>query len=140
MRLLDAEEQRKVYSHNKIRTSLKDRTLESMFPVVNPAQLDSTSTTNLKTTDASSGGSKTREIKESECYLTSVNQLRQTIVKNKHKRETRHQPNTFCSPRSTELTEILEKHTFVGIVDLRKSLALLQYSTNLYLVNYNALA
>jgi len=39
-----------------------------------------------------------------------------------------------------ELSEILEKHTFVGIVDTHKCLSLVQYSTNLYLVNHSSLA
>jgi len=39
-----------------------------------------------------------------------------------------------------ELTEIFEKHTFVGIVDLDKCLSLIQASTNLYLVNHAAVA
>jgi len=34
----------------------------------------------------------------------------------------------------------LEKHTFVGIVDLSKALSLIQHSTNLYLVNHGSLA
>jgi len=40
----------------------------------------------------------------------------------------------------SELTEILEKHIFVGIVDLHRCLSLVQYSTKLYLVNHDALA
>jgi hypothetical protein len=39
-----------------------------------------------------------------------------------------------------DLTEILEKHSFVGIVDLDRCLSLLQHSTKLYLVNHGALA
>lgn len=40
----------------------------------------------------------------------------------------------------TDLSEILEKHVFVGIVDLDRCLSLLQHSTKLYLVNHGALA
>lgn len=40
----------------------------------------------------------------------------------------------------TVLTEIMEKHIFVGIVDMDRCLSLLQYSTKLYLVNHGALA
>ena len=40
----------------------------------------------------------------------------------------------------SELTEIIEKHIFVGIVDLTKTLSLLQHSTRLYLVNHCSLA
>jgi len=38
------------------------------------------------------------------------------------------------------LSEILEKHIYVGIVDLDRCLSLLQHSTKLYLVNHGALA
>lgn len=41
---------------------------------------------------------------------------------------------------AVDLTEILEKHIFVGIVDLDRCLSLLQHSTKLYLVNHGALA
>ncbi|KAJ7275048.1 histidine kinase-like ATPase [Mycena rebaudengoi] len=111
---------KKTLSQHKVRTSLQDRTLESMFPVVNPAQIAGPSTGKAKTADTS----KSREMKESECFLTSVNTLRQTTIKGKHK----------------QLSEILEKHTFVGIVDLTKCLSLIQHSTKLYLVNHGALA
>jgi DNA mismatch repair protein MLH1 len=38
------------------------------------------------------------------------------------------------------LTEIIENHFFVGIVDLERGLSLAQHSTKLYLVNHGALA
>lgn len=47
---------------------------------------------------------------------------------------------TFLLVALLELSEILEKHTFVGIVDLNKCLSLIQHSTKLYLVNHGALA
>ncbi|KAJ3999593.1 histidine kinase-like ATPase [Lentinula boryana] len=112
---------KKIYSHHKVRTSLKDRTLDSMFPVVNPSQIGK------EPTDPNSEAqpqARSRDVKESECFLTSVNQLRSRIAKGKHKL----------------LTEILEKHTFVGIVDVNRCLSLIQYSTKLYLVNHGALA
>ncbi|KAJ7634137.1 histidine kinase-like ATPase [Mycena polygramma] len=111
---------KKTLSQYKVRTSLQDRTLESMFPVVNPTQIDDASSGKGKSADTS----KSREIKESECILTSVEKLRQNAIKGKHK----------------QLSEILEKHTFVGIVDLNKCLSLIQHSTKLYLVNHGALA
>ncbi|KAE9385345.1 hypothetical protein BT96DRAFT_960757 [Gymnopus androsaceus JB14] len=113
-------EYQKVYSHNKVRTSLQDRTLDSMFPVVNPSQIgDSSADPNL-----SQSFSRYREVKESECFLTSVIGLRKRLEKGKHKL----------------LTEILEKHIFVGIVDMDLCLSLVQYSTKLYLINHGALA
>ncbi|KAJ6631150.1 DNA binding protein [Mycena sp. CBHHK59/15] len=109
---------KKTASQHKVRTSLQDRTLESMFPVVNPAQIASEKTKGAPDT------ARAREIRESECLLTSVQTLRQNAIKGKHK----------------QLSEILEKHTFVGIVDLNKCLSLIQHSTKLYLVNHGALA
>ncbi|KAK0446015.1 histidine kinase-like ATPase [Desarmillaria tabescens] len=118
-----AESRRKTYSHNKVRTSLQDRTLDSMFPIINPSQIDGSSS-RTATSVLSPGMTKAREIKESECILTSVQNLRHSVVKGKHRL----------------LTEILEKHIFVGIVDLNRCLSLVQHSTKLYLVNHAALA
>jgi DNA mismatch repair protein MLH1 len=71
-----AHTQRKVYSHQKVRTSTQDRTLDSMFPVINPSQAP-----------ASSSGaepSRAKDIKESTCILTSVRQLRSEVLKRRH--------------------------------------------------------
>ncbi|KAJ7151144.1 histidine kinase-like ATPase [Mycena filopes] len=111
---------KKTLSQYKVRTSLQDRTLESMSPIVNPnTQVDAAAKG-----DPSSTSKPRAEIKESECILSSVQKLRQRLVKGKHK----------------QLSEILEKHTFVGIVDLDKCLSLIQHSTKLYLVNHGSLA
>ncbi|KAK7042995.1 DNA mismatch repair protein Mlh1 [Paramarasmius palmivorus] len=101
---------RKVYSQHKVRTSLQDRTLDSMFPVVNPSHVQSNS-------DNTSG----RKIKPGG-ETPTTQQSRYRDVK-----------ETDC------LSEILEKHTFVGIADLDRCLSLIQYSTKLYLVNHGAL-
>ncbi|KAF4582453.1 DNA mismatch repair protein [Pleurotus pulmonarius] len=117
----------KIASQHKVRTCLTDRTLDSMFPVVNQATQPSPPP-DAKSHDSPATQSpsplKIRDIKESECYLTSVLNLRHALIKGKHK----------------QLTEILEKHTFVGIVDLQRSLSLIQHSTKLYLVNNGALS
>ncbi|RDB30347.1 DNA mismatch repair protein Mlh1 [Hypsizygus marmoreus] len=118
------EIKKKTLSQHKVRTSLKDRTLDSMFPVANPAQITKSSSSKGQPDEPSPAIIRSRDIKESECFLTSVTKLRQNLHKGKHK----------------HLTEILEKHTFVGIVDLPRSLSLVQYSTNLYLVNHGSLA
>ncbi len=86
-----------------------------MFPVANPSQMDDSS---------SQGPLKPLEIPESECYLGSVKILRERLDLGKHQ----------------ELTEIVQKHTFVGIVDLARCLSLIQHSKKLYLVNHGALA
>ncbi|KAI0372035.1 DNA mismatch repair protein MutL [Pilatotrama ljubarskyi] len=116
---------RKVYSQHKVRTSLKDRTLDSMFPVTHPSQR----------TGSGDGGSgpgtpgtpptiRDKEIKESQCYLKSIKDLRSAVLKTKH-----HQ-----------LSEILTRHTFVGVVDTARCLSLVQHGTRLYLLNHGALA
>ena len=106
-----------------------------MFPVANPAQveLQEAAAQNPETP-------KTREIKESDCSLTSVKTLRQAFVKDKHQRTYLFSLPLYQANFRLELTEILEKHTFVGIVDLERCLSLIQHSTNLYLVNHTALA
>lgn len=48
--------------------------------------------------------------------------------------------DTVAKITFVDLSEILEKHIFVGIVDLPRSLSLVQYSTKLYLVNHGSLA
>ncbi|KAF9018152.1 hypothetical protein BDZ89DRAFT_1074184 [Hymenopellis radicata] len=116
-----AESRKKVSSHLKVRTSLKDRTLDSMFPIMNSSQIGGSSR-DRETEKAET--SQSRDIKESECILTSVQTLRKNAIKGKHRL----------------LTEILEKHTFVGIVDVNQCLSLVQHSTNLYLVNHASLA
>ncbi|KAL1741295.1 hypothetical protein HDZ31DRAFT_84907 [Schizophyllum fasciatum] len=107
-------------SHFKVRTSAADRTLDSMFPVVNPS---------LRTQPSATAGESQlteykRTIRESECRLKSVLTMRKNIEALRHQ----------------QLSEIIEKHIFVGIVDLTKTLSLLQHSTRLYLVNHCALA
>jgi len=74
----------KVYSHLKVRTSLKDRTLDSMFPLADASQVPKAGPSSV-VTSAESG--KTGEIKESRCFLASVKTLRQRIAKGKHRRK-----------------------------------------------------
>lgn len=61
-------------------------------------------------------------IPESECELTSVQELRAQVVRERH----------------AHLTHVLQNHTFVGVVDLCRALALVQHDTRLYVVNYAA--
>ncbi|PPR02265.1 hypothetical protein CVT24_011614 [Panaeolus cyanescens] len=115
---------KKVYSHYKVRTNVQDRTLDSMFPAASQSTQKASSTNMSAGASSPSVVGKPKEIPESQCFLSSVKKLRQQIVKGKHR----------------QLTEILEKHTFVGIADMMRSLSLVQYSTKLYLVNHDALA
>ncbi|KIY48464.1 DNA mismatch repair protein MutL [Fistulina hepatica ATCC 64428] len=104
-----------VASYHKVRTSEKDRTLDSMFPHLNPSRSNVQESTPTK---------EARDIPESKCYLASIDTLRKNVDKTKHQ----------------QLLDVMEKHIFVGIVDLAKTLSLIQYSTMLYLVNHSALA
>ncbi|KAM5533891.1 hypothetical protein V8D89_012431 [Ganoderma adspersum] len=116
---------RKVYSQHKVRTSLKDRTLDSMFPIAHPSQRPSKeSAADGSSSPATPPVLKTQEIKESQCFLKSVRALREAVVKAKH----------------NQLGEILAKHTFVGVVDAPRCLSLVQHNTRLYLLNHGALA
>ncbi|KAI8986896.1 DNA mismatch repair protein MutL [Trametes punicea] len=118
---------RKVYSQHKVRTSLKDRTLDSMFPVAHPSQR--TGSGDRESGLGCSGTpltprNKDKVIKESQCFLKSVKDLRAAVIRQRH-----HQ-----------LSEILAKHTFVGVVDSTRCLSLVQHGTRLYLLNHGALS
>ncbi|KAF8526507.1 hypothetical protein BU17DRAFT_82595 [Hysterangium stoloniferum] len=86
-----ASVQKNIYAYNKVHTSDQDRTIDTMFPATNPAQA---------TISKSDKASRMKDIKESDCVLTSVRNLRADVVRGRHE----------------GLTEILEKHVFVGIV------------------------
>lgn len=113
--IVDTSRAKKLSSQHKVRTSVQDRTLESMLPMSNTSR-----------SDAGNSGKALRlgEVKESKCDLTSIVQLRGSIMKNIHH----------------DLTEIIRNHTFVGIVDDVHCLSLIQHNTKLYLVNHAALA
>lgn len=115
---------KKILSQHKVRTSGADRTLDSMFLPTQTQSGDHGKTDARQGTDVVKERRKTREIQQSTCYLTSVLTLRDNVKKGKH----------------TELTEILQKHVFVGVVDLLRELSVVQVSTKLYLVNHGALA
>ncbi|KAI0284621.1 DNA binding protein [Russula aff. rugulosa BPL654] len=102
---------KKILSQHKVRTSAADRTLDSI-------------TAARPGVDAVKERRKMKEISQSTCYLTSVSTLRENVKKAKH----------------TEMTEILQKHVFVGVVDLFRELSVVQVSKKLYLVNHGALA
>lgn len=106
---------KKVLSQHKVRTSLQDRTLDSMIPVTDPLRNDS---------DEPVTAIRLRDIKESTCHFTSITELRRLANKRIHH----------------DLTEIIKKHTFVGVIDLYRCLTLIQHNKNLYMVNHAALA
>lgn len=93
-------EPKKTYSKDKVRMSQSDRTLDSMFPILHqPTQSSSPDKEDSKyrkgkekeveippPATQTPTWIKTQEIEESECYLTSVNNLREKIQKAKHSR------------------------------------------------------
>ena len=83
-------EPRKIYSQHKVRTSMTGRTLDSMFPVVNPGnQVAQSSAAASKADQATPTATleKAREVHESQCFLTSVISLRAHVAKGKHRRK-----------------------------------------------------
>ncbi|KAI0694214.1 DNA binding protein [Cytidiella melzeri] len=104
-------------SSHKVRTSKQDRTLDSMFPILNPSQAASSESCSPL------ASVKPPDIQLSECNLATVLQLREEVFTGKH----------------DDLAEIIQKHVFVGIVDLGRCLSLIQHSKKLYLINHGAL-
>lgn len=149
-------EPKKTYSKDKVRMSQADRTLDSMFPVLHPSTQPSPPEKGdskyrkgkekeveiPESATQSPTRIKAQEIEESECFLTSVNNLRKKIQKAKHNRKVYiiFKKIAIVDECIVDFTEILQQHVFVGIVDLRPSLSLLQHSTKLYLVNHASLA
>ncbi|KAI0249721.1 DNA mismatch repair protein [Lactifluus subvellereus] len=115
---------KKILSQHKVRTAGADRTLDSMFLPTPTQSGEGDNVAARHGVDTVKERRKTREIPQSTCYLTSVSTLRENVKNAKHK----------------ELTEILQKHVFVGVVDLVRELSVVQVMTKLYLVNHGALA
>ncbi|PWY99771.1 DNA mismatch repair protein MutL [Testicularia cyperi] len=145
----------KGYPQHLVRVDARTRTLDSMFAASkanalpssvaagkkrSPLQLDEAAglTTassedveddRIETTEAIREATKRQRlsrqdqrIRDSECSLTSVRQLRADIAKAQHR----------------NLTDIVQNHTFVGVVDLDRGLSLIQHDTKLLLVNHDA--
>jgi DNA mismatch repair protein MLH1 len=123
---------KKLSSQYKVRTSVQDRTLDSWMPI----------TQNNPSGEETAPLARTKEIKETVCRLTTVSGLRAEVLQNRHSsRRSFHLLLQIPDPLvCTALTDIIEKHTFVGIADYGRCLSLVQYETKLYLVNHAALA
>lgn len=117
-----------------------------MFPIVNPSQVaDDQEAASGSQHDSEGRGTKRKrsaEIEWSECYLLSVRELRENVQKSKHK--CAHISAHYSSKRPftsySVLSEIIQNHIFVGIVDASRCLSLIQHSTKLYLVNHGVLS
>ena len=145
---------RKAAPNYKVRMDPSNRTLESMFVPNDPSQLTSfTEATQEReakrraVVEGEEGGdeemdqddngmaitggtlwdepkeTKGREIPESLCEFTSIQELRKEAKKKGY----------------PELEQVLAKHSYVGLVDRRLCLSLIQYSTKLFLVNHASL-
>ena len=77
---------RKVYSQHKVRTSTQDRTLDSMFPLAGQNTFSDVAMAEAPNTP-SNALTRGREVKDSECLLTSVKELRKKVQRGKHRRE-----------------------------------------------------
>nr|XP_018261347.1 DNA mismatch repair protein MLH1 [Kwoniella dejecticola CBS 10117]OBR83505.1 DNA mismatch repair protein MLH1 [Kwoniella dejecticola CBS 10117] len=120
---------RKPAPNYKVRMDPSNRTLDSMVTVIDPSQLSGFAESNTQLLDGNGdskgkGKGKEKEIPESRCEFDSIQELRQAAKKG----------------GNTDLNEILRRHAFVGIVDTRLCLSLIQHSTKLYLVNHASLA
>ena len=106
-----------------------------MFPVVNPSQQPNAET-ELQTT-----ATQVPVIEPSECNLASVLQLRDQIVQGAHEGTPPNYKTLECRlSRLLALSEIIQMHVFVGIVDTGRCLSLVQHAKKLYLMNHGALA
>ncbi|ETS61698.1 hypothetical protein PaG_04197 [Moesziomyces aphidis] len=144
----------KGYPQHLVRVDAKTRTLDSMFSASTPAVgkkrlLDSdalqglgsdlpTEASDEQANAAASNADRSSHsapaikrarqglgvrIADSDCSLTSVRQLRAHVGKAQHR----------------NLTEVVQNHTFVGVVDLHKGISLIQHETRLLLVNHDAM-
>jgi DNA mismatch repair protein MLH1 len=133
---------KKILSQHKVRTSGADRTLDSMF-LPTPTQFgEGDNVAARHGVDTVKERRKTRDIPQSTCYLTSVLTLRENVKNAKHKgvQCLITGPGSVADRDYLELTEILQKHVFVGVVDLVRGLSVVQVMTKLHLVNHGALA
>ncbi|KAG8873304.1 DNA mismatch repair protein [Tulasnella sp. 331] len=108
---------KKPLPQHKIRTSMMDQTLDSMFAVKDPSHMPSAE-------DATPSSRSREDIPDSQCALSSIKDLRDGVIKRRH----------------GGLADILANHIFVGIVDMRLGVSLVQHSTKLYLLNHGVLA
>ncbi|KAN0064614.1 DNA mismatch repair protein Mlh1 [Thecaphora frezii] len=143
--------QQKGYPQHMVRVDARTRTLDSMFgtdvasATTQGQKRSSDTSTAAPSTDslASVGvdegaaasvpsappsrkrqrsGAGGRRIVESDVELTSIRELRSEMQRQKH----------------GGLVDIVNKHAFVGVVDLDKSLSLVQHETRLYLLGHAA--
>ncbi|CAO1618051.1 unnamed protein product [Sympodiomycopsis kandeliae] len=121
------------YPQHQVRVDAKTRTLISMFgqnpssdPVESQDDEEAVGDGDVPpSTQATQSRSRnvTTSIPLAPCTLTSISNLRSHIASSKH----------------SGLLDILCSHTFVGVVDMSRSLSLIQNGTKLYLVNHDLL-
>lgn len=130
-----------------------NRTLDSMVAIVNPSEITAyderpvkrrgvtDETIELLDDDAPMRSAtaderdRPKEIPESNCDFTSIQEMRRAVKKAASQGELLGR----CSKLTAELMETFTKHAFVGVVDRRMCLSLMQHSTRLLLVNHASL-
>jgi DNA mismatch repair protein MLH1 len=147
----------------KVRMDPTNRTLHSMLAVADPSQLaayDEPPAKRRGVTDdvvdlvdedeatpmwsAGAGATATaadergKEVPESVCDFMSIQELRRAVRKGASQGEPA-KNNVGEADTSPELMETVSKHAFVGVVDRRTCLSLMQHSTRLLLVNHATL-
>jgi DNA mismatch repair protein MLH1 len=90
--------------------------------------------------EADPGRNTGKEVPESLCEFASILELRRAVKKAGNRGESSfdlvlYGSLTFLS----EITEMMQKHAFVGTVDKDLCLSLLQHGTKLFLVNHATL-
>lgn len=122
----NASSRRATAPNYKVRMDPANRTLHSMVAVANPSQVPTPAPAAELIEETTMWAAAQRGDNlptETECDFTSIQELRQAVA----------------DSRSSELSEILSKHAYVGAVDQQACLALVQHGTKLQLVNYAAL-
>ena len=81
---------------------------------------------------------KGREVAETPCEFTSITELRR-LARKKGNLGERLIAALDTNRFGTDVSEIMQQHAFVGIVDRQMCLSLLQHGTKLYLVRHASL-
>lgn len=139
----------------KVRMDPANRTLDSMITVAAPSQISAYNERPAKRrnigddddddivlvddeTPLSNATQDTgmRDVPESVCEFTSIQELRRAVRKRASPGELRRFPSKLTT---ADLTETIAKHAFVGLVDRGMCLSLVQHQTRLLLVNHAAM-
>ena len=111
------------YPKHTVRVDANSRTLDSMLTSKRPGSPDASAESEGARTEVPAAKRPARlTIPESSCALTSIGELRAAVQKERHR----------------SLTEAMRSHTFVGVIDMARSLSLVQHETKLFMLNHAA--